>query len=1054
MSEEDKTPSEENDLESDNTGAKKIATESTEGRASLFSVPEDEDATIIFWAGRDDALDKNESVQSEAVQKETGESDAEVGSLDDDSQPDAVQVKLPEEDGENEGADWVQASIERVAKEALGSGDVSSGELSLDALPVSAAELDSALDVEPIVEPAHKTESASATEPELEPDDDRTIIVRPEAVITQAGLGEDLGGSSSDAVPAEVSEQSEPEIEDDRTRIVRPVTSTTAPEVSESPSGFQQVSPLDSQLNYIYDTTGNNAITGGNFGAGANANTSADKNIINNRFELQEILGSGGMGTVYKAVDRRKVEAQERDPYVAVKVLNDDFKNHPLAFISLQRETRKTQTLAHPNIVNVHDFDRDQDRVFMTMEYLEGDALDKVLADNRVMGLEQTVAVSILKSMCGALIYAHSHNIAHSDFKPGNVFITNQGENKVFDFGIARAVSQVEESEQGAPSEHELTKFDPGNLGALTPAYASLEMLEGQVPDIRDDIYALGCVAYELFTGGHPFAKVPANEAAAKGLKPVRIKKLPRRQWRVIERSLAFTRDQRIPSVEEFWQAFEPRSSVPWWTGGIAAVAILAVGFLSLDRGPEIDEQELRKGIRSDVATEVEAEVKLNIARTALETLLQNVELNEVWEQQVETAFKDYRVVAGNNAPWLARELQKVSVAYLVYSGELVQEGKLPEAERALAKADAWTVEIRNLEQAPLAIVSALSSDREALMAEFLNHRQQLEAQQQEITRLEEELVATQLAKKAAERKRIAKAKAVKRYNKALADLNSSAECKGGIDFAVIRTKLKAYKRLAGRRYSKQQTIIANGLASCLNRVAQQSPSTAERMKVAAVNLFPKNKLIESVKIDYCVTVKPTSGSSSSGVCQDRMRGGGSAPKLVVVPGPNGDKIAVGKFEISIAEMNEFCEASRSCPVVLSRAGDLPASNFSFKRAEQYIDWLTLETGFDYRIPSLREWRHFASAAGKADDPNRNCTLSVRGIVRGLEPVNVTSGKPNSWGLINHVGNVQEWATKRGDIFALGGNHTDPISACNVRASRRHKGKADVLTGLRVIRTI
>jgi len=109
--------------------------------------------------------------------------------------------------------------------------------------------------------------------------------------------------------------------------------------------------------------------------------------LLKNRFIFEKVLGAGGMGVVYKAKDLLKVEAQDRDPYVAIKVLSDEFKTHPEAFIALQRESRKTQRIAHPNIVNVHDFDRDGDNVFMTMEYLEGKPLDKLISDYKSTGL-------------------------------------------------------------------------------------------------------------------------------------------------------------------------------------------------------------------------------------------------------------------------------------------------------------------------------------------------------------------------------------------------------------------------------------------------------------------------------------------------------------------------------------------------------------------------------------------------------------------------------------------------------------------------------------------
>ena len=97
--------------------------------------------------------------------------------------------------------------------------------------------------------------------------------------------------------------------------------------------------------------------------------------VIKERYVLEKLIGQGGMGRVFKARDIRKEEAQDRNPFIAVKILNEDFKRHPKALQALQRESRKAQDLAHPNIVTVFDFDRDGGNIFMTMELLDGESL-------------------------------------------------------------------------------------------------------------------------------------------------------------------------------------------------------------------------------------------------------------------------------------------------------------------------------------------------------------------------------------------------------------------------------------------------------------------------------------------------------------------------------------------------------------------------------------------------------------------------------------------------------------------------------------------------------
>ena len=118
---------------------------------------------------------------------------------------------------------------------------------------------------------------------------------------------------------------------------------------------------------------------------------------LNGRFVLEECIGFGGMGTVYKALDLRKLEASDRKPYIAIKVLNVQFRGHPKSLIALQREARKAQALAHPNIVTVYDFDRDGPIVYLTMEYLSGKPLSQMLRTPGFKGMPCADGVAIVQ---------------------------------------------------------------------------------------------------------------------------------------------------------------------------------------------------------------------------------------------------------------------------------------------------------------------------------------------------------------------------------------------------------------------------------------------------------------------------------------------------------------------------------------------------------------------------------------------------------------------------------------------------------------------------------
>ena len=322
--------------------------------------------------------------------------------------------------------------------------------------------------------------------------------------------------------------------------------------------------------------------------------------VIKSRFVIESVIGRGGMGVVYRAKDLRKEETQDRDPYVALKVLSDEFRRDPTMVIGLQREARKAQTLAHPNITTVFDFDRDGDMVYITMEVLEGKPLN-ALIEAYPNGVEKARALYILRGLCLGLAYAHNKNIVHSDFKPGNVFVTDDDRSKILDFGIARAApverreasptagffasektrlapsekTRLVPSEKTRPMASETTRFDAGALGALTPSYASCEMFEGREPHPSDDVYALAVVAYQLLSGRHPFDFVPAPEARSRKLEPHPIRGLKRREWRAIRRGLAFAREERSADAATFLRDLEgsPRLRL-----ALAATAVLLVG--------------------------------------------------------------------------------------------------------------------------------------------------------------------------------------------------------------------------------------------------------------------------------------------------------------------------------------------------------------------------------------------------------------------------------------------------------------------------------------------
>lgn len=320
--------------------------------------------------------------------------------------------------------------------------------------------------------------------------------------------------------------------------------------------------------------------------------------VIKQRFVLVELLGSGGMGQVFKARDLLREEAQDRNPFVALKVLNSEFSAHPASFMALQRESRRASSLAHPNVVIVHDFDRDGRRIFMTMEYLVGAPLDAFLRKEWSSGLPPDKAWPVIRDIASALDYGHHKRIVHSDLKPGNIFICADGTVKVLDFGISRLINSSD------ATKLDETVFDAGQrLGGLTPAYASLEMWNQQTPDPRDDVYALACVTYELLTGRHPFGRASAQDVLLRNLTPARIAGLNRSQWESLRNGLAIKREDRTASVGEFIEPFRPKTLLQRH-GVLAAVAVGAVMIVALATGAFY----YRNAVRGSALADMECE--------------------------------------------------------------------------------------------------------------------------------------------------------------------------------------------------------------------------------------------------------------------------------------------------------------------------------------------------------------------------------------------------------------------------------------------------------------
>lgn len=763
------------------------------------------------------------------------------------------------------------------------------------------------------------------------------------------------------------------------------------------------------------------------------------KTVIKGRFELDKLLGSGGMGAVYKALDRRKLEANDSEPYVAIKLLNDDFRQHPDAFISLQREARKSQTLAHPNIVTVYDFDRDGDRVFMTMEFLEGAPLDKLLREHADVGLEFERACSLLRDISQALIYAHSHSIVHSDFKPGNIFVTNKKGAKVFDFGIARAVSG------GVSGVGEKTLFDAGTLGALTPAYASLEMLKGAEPAPSDDVYALGCVAYELFAGRHPFDKMPADRVLEKRLRPERIKGLSRKQWRALESALELKRANRTATVEEFVQRFFVNNTWKWVLGTAFAVLLVGagVGYNHLEQ-KSAAEQARAKVELAELEQKLQREAlerRIADKREAVDRLIGLSILTPSWEDDLRVELQEYAELNPSDESYLESSRQRIYDLFISAATGQLNLGNLDQADGMLASAANWYGESSEA----AAIKSQLAQEREELRA-------RLEAE-----RLAAEREAERLRQQELRQQRLAAAREKQRQiDTVLGEMELALRCGFKMNIGDVSTQLNRLAQLDATKAQQVRPVLGEELNGCFTKLAATNPLRTEPLLREAQAFLPNQLVLQEFKLDFCGHLRPGSGGRGDRYsCADRLAGGADAPTMVVVKGSKHVPLVVGKYEVSNGEFKQFCRATGSCGDLKLGVDDLPVQNINISHARAYLEWLSAQTGYEYRLPGEREWFAAASANGQQELPDRNCHLKYGGIEKGAELVAARAGSGNAFGLVNPVGNVQEWVLgEDGQLMAAGGSREDPMSRCLVTTKRYHNGEADTLTGFRVARDL
>lgn len=208
-----------------------------------------------------------------------------------------------------------------------------------------------------------------------------------------------------------------------------------------------------------------------------------ESKVLGGRYELLEMVGEGGMATVYKA------RCRILDRIVAVKILKEEFQKDSSFIEKFRTEALAAARISHPNIVGIFDVGQDGDIHYIVMEYIEGSTLKELIQEKGTLQVSKAVNIAIM--ICDGVNHAHEKGVIHRDIKPHNILITRQGMVKVADFGIARAISNT------------TITFGKNLVGSVH--YISPEQARGAAIDRTTDIYSIGCVLYEMVTGKVPF---------------------------------------------------------------------------------------------------------------------------------------------------------------------------------------------------------------------------------------------------------------------------------------------------------------------------------------------------------------------------------------------------------------------------------------------------------------------------------------------------------------------------------------------------------------------
>ncbi len=752
----------------------------------------------------------------------------------------------------------------------------------------------------------------------------------------------------------------------------------------------------------------------------------AGSTLSNGRYEIKEFIAQGGMGAVYRAQDNNT----QQD--VVIKIMLPALVASTSAKERFLTEAKLSQKLSHPNIVNVYDVQQDGELVFMSMELLEGQDLRSFIeshhASRQEIEVEETL--EIVNSICDALSYAHKHTV-HRDIKPENIFLTEDGEVKLMDFGIARVMSSSQHTQTGAA------------MG--TAYYMAPEQIKGRGNvDGRADQYALGVLLYEMLSGEVPTGRIEPLAKTRKGI--------PAGLSKAVDVALSPKADDRFADMQTFKEAINKKGggmpALPIKTIGIAAAVVLGIGlvgtiFSSVDFSGLVPESAEVVAQRKAEVAKLQGEIKtykrrLDNGRRNLDTDIRDAKREnsrklkafERWQQLTEnyifngSALTDLEGELSMGESLLREKsfapandtLTKVRDGYKSLWENFNAAEKLYTAERAnkLAR-NKWVgykqnknlpspTEVKQAKQSEIKAKQAMS-DSSFLIA--LQDMQQAKQYWNSAVLIDKQLTKTiritlKSKNKWLKRKNNYRLKNPTQVLQAeQSESDASSQQRDG-DFSQALLHWRQATKHWQAAYNAVENEVATISTQRANALAERKRQVAaERKRKAAAYLTP---LIRQAK-----------------------------PKMVVIPSGSfymGSKVLgreepihrvrIGSFKMSETEITfthwDACVKAKGCDYnqydIDLGLGNYPVTGVGYTDiTQQFIPWLNKVTGKRFRLPTEAEWEYACKAGSTSEYCGSNSIDNVGWYHRNSNsaPHPVRQKQANAFGLYDMSGNVFEW---------------------------------------------